>query len=93
MTVSPDEADKANIIIWSRRHGYSDEILFIKQLRECLSDKQIVAVLKVIDETCPHCWDGPSGCQCWNNDLKDTTNEQTNRKSQEESQWYSPRIL
>jgi hypothetical protein len=32
------------------------------------STKQIIEIIKVIDDTCKHCWNGPSGCQCWNDE-------------------------
>lgn len=30
------------------------------------SDEDIDRVITIITDTCHHCWDGDSGCQCWN---------------------------
>ena len=68
MTVSIDEANKVNIIIWCHKKSYVDENQFVELLRKHLTDNQIVAVLGVIDETCPHCWNADEDCQCWNDD-------------------------
>jgi len=45
--------------------------LFVRKLRGisiALTDEQIMFVLMAIDETCTHCWDGDSNCQCWNDE-------------------------
>lgn len=41
--------------------------LLLRRLRAAdLTDAQIAAVLTIIHETCNHCWDGPAGCHCTN---------------------------
>jgi hypothetical protein len=33
-----------------------------------LNSEQIEAILKVVIDMCPHCWDAERGCQCWNDE-------------------------
>lgn len=53
---------------WSKDLSGSDEVLFVKRLRDFLSDHEIVLVLNVLDGICKECWDSDSGCQCWNDE-------------------------
>jgi len=60
---------KERIKQWCRDQSYStDENLFVKRLRDELTDEQISHVLTVLDNTCHHCWDNNIECQCWNDE-------------------------
>ena len=43
--------------------------LFISRLQRAgFNGAQIEAVLQIVENTCTHCWDSDSGCQCWNDE-------------------------
>jgi len=52
---------------FNRNHTFnSNDCLFIRRLREVeFSNIQIAAVINILDETCPSCFDSPIGCHCW----------------------------
>ena len=52
---------------WCKGHSYSSEDnLFVKRLKKVLSEKQIAKILIIVGNTCHHCWDNDSECQCRN---------------------------
>lgn len=72
-SISIEEKSKnnpANIIeAWNRSNSYSDTSLFTAKLyQQGFTDSQIASILLVMGEVCRHCWDGPRGCQCWNDE-------------------------
>lgn len=49
--------------------GFDEEVELVERFRKLgLTDFQIAGVLKIIDNTCHHCWDNERGCQCWNDE-------------------------
>lgn len=54
---------------WNRKNSYSDTSLFTAKLyQQGFTDNQIASILLVMTGVCHHCWDGPCGCQCWNDE-------------------------
>ena len=59
--------EQANQVIrqWHNHSGYDS--LFVRRLAlDGFSRVQISIILREIDNTCNHCWDGDADCQCWN---------------------------
>lgn len=42
--------------------------LFVKRLRNFLTELQIRRLLFEMDEVCNNCWDSDSECKCWDDD-------------------------
>ena len=61
--------DQEKIIEWNKDNAYRDGSVFVDKLgQKGLTLSQIVSVLETIDDVCNHCWDAPTGCQCWNDE-------------------------
>jgi hypothetical protein len=56
---------KSNVNKWPDGYG---PVLFVKKLKEVLSDAQIAAVLQAIDSTCNYCWNSGKNCYCMRDD-------------------------
>jgi hypothetical protein len=48
--------DEVFIRDWCREHTYIDENLFIREMRQFMTNEQIARILKLIDNICPHCY-------------------------------------
>ena len=45
------------------------DCLFVKQLRnKGFYETEIAAVIDVLNNLCPKCFDAPAGCNCWRDD-------------------------
>ncbi len=63
-------SEKEKILQWSEDIScVSGENTFVKKLRKGgLRDEHIIVVIDALDDTCKHCFDGESGCQCLNDE-------------------------
>ena len=53
------------IEVWCQDHSTLNHNQFVDQLKEFLSDEQIVRILTILDRTCLHCFNGRAECGCW----------------------------
>lgn len=61
--------DLDKITKWNQLHSFSDETRFVTQLvKKGLTYSEILIVLKVLDNTCNHCFDADESCECWNDE-------------------------
>ena len=50
-------------------HFCSEDVLFVRQLRdEGLTDEYIAAVIEILDNICPGCFDQSETCRCWDDE-------------------------
>ena len=56
--LSVEEAKRDYPALWFTYRQYFSE----------LSDEQIAIAVSVAVGTCPHCWEYPRGCKCWNDE-------------------------
>ncbi len=47
----------------SKEHPY-----LAKKLGEVMGSSNVESILEVVVDTCPHCWESPKPCSCWNDD-------------------------
>ena len=72
MVQKPEDIEFARIVI-KEFNDYAvchdSDALFIKKLKDYgISEMHIADVIQTINDTCHHCWDSESGCQCWNDE-------------------------
>ena len=61
--------DHSYINTWPDSLYWRKPCYFVGELlKQGIENEVLEAVLKTIDRTCKHCWDAPSGCQCWNDE-------------------------
>jgi hypothetical protein len=60
--------DEVFIRDWCKANSYVEENLFVKEMRQFMTDEQIARVLKLIDGVCPHCYNWSRKCQCSNDE-------------------------
>ena len=54
---------------WNKDNSYRDSSLFTDKLYDAGFDEaEILMILDIVDDTCLHCFDGDSYCQCWNDE-------------------------
>lgn len=54
---------------FNRSHGGDQDCVLVAKLRATgLTTDQIAKAIVAIEDTCPQCWNGNSGCQCWNDE-------------------------
>jgi len=54
---------------WRAEWGFVCDPLVVERLRELgMDDDMIAAVIEIVDDTCPHCWDNHRGCHCWDDE-------------------------
>jgi len=53
--------------IQTHRREYGNTLL-LRRLQEILDNNQLARVLSVLENICPHCWDGDADCQCRNDE-------------------------
>ena len=60
---------EARIAAFNQAHALSTrDALIVEHLRQFLSTDQVAQVLDILDDICLHCFDGPTWCQCANDE-------------------------